>query len=352
MKRLRYAEPLELRSLTLDNRLFMAPMCQYSAADGVPNDWHDRHYRERALGGAALVVVEATAVSPEGRISPADLGLWNEVQAEAFARLVDGIHRAGAKAAVQLAHAGRKASSAVPWLGSGAVAEADGGWTPLAPTAIPFDGDYAVPRAMGRDDIERLVEAFAAAARRAIGAGFDAVELHAAHGYLIHQFLSPLSNHREDGYGGDPAGRSRFPAEVARAVRAALPPGSPLMVRVSATDWVDGGWDLEACSAFLKGLSGVADFVDVSSGGLVPGAKMPVGPGYQVGLAAAIKAATALPVGAVGLITTPEQVEQILVSGAADAVSLGRLLLRDPYWPARNLPEERRRIPPQYLRAF
>ncbi|MBU0926465.1 MAG: NADH:flavin oxidoreductase/NADH oxidase [Spirochaetes bacterium] len=348
-----YSRPLTLRGLELKNRIFMAPMCQYSARDGMPGAWHLRHYVERAIGGVALVVIEATAVSPEGRISPADLGLWSDEHRDAFAPLVAAIHEAGAKVAVQLAHAGRKASTAVPWLGKGLVPEADGGWEVIGPSAARFDDSYPMPREMGPGDIERVELAFAAAARRAVEAGFDAVELHAAHGYLVHQFLSPLSNRRADGYGGSLEGRSRLLREIAPAVRGVLPDSMPLLARVSATDWIEGGWDVEECSATLNAVKAAGvDFVDVSSGGLSPAAKMPVGPGYQVGLASRVRAATGLPTGAVGLLTTPEQIEQALVTGSADAVSLGRLLLRDPYWPARQLPAEARTPPAQYLRAF
>jgi len=347
------SEPISIRGVRFGNRLFMAPMCQYSAVDGLPNDWHLRHYVERAIGGVSLVVVEATAVSPEGRISPSDLGLWNDAQRDAFRPLVDAVHAAGARVAVQLAHAGRKASSAVPWKGTGKVPLSEGGWRVMAPSAIPFDETYDLPHAMVNGDMERVERSFAAAAKRAVEAGFDAVEIHAAHGYLVHQFLSPLSNEREDGYGGNLEGRSRLVREIVPLVRRSLPDSMPLFIRVSATDWMDGGWNPDECAEVLNAVKadGV-DFVDVSSGGLVPGAKMPVGPGYQVGLAARIRAATGLPTGAVGLITQAEQVEQILLSGSADAVSLGRLLLRDPYWPARHLAPESRRVPSQYLRAF
>ncbi|OHD22509.1 MAG: oxidoreductase [Spirochaetes bacterium GWB1_59_5] len=348
-----FSTPLRLRGLELSNRLFMPPMCQYSATDGLPNAWHRQHYLTRALGGVSLIVIEATAVSPEGRISPADLGLWNDAQRDAFRPLVDAIHGAGAMVAVQLAHAGRKASTSIPWLGKGQVPESAGGWGTIAPSAIPFDPADSAPRDMDQGDIERVEKAFGDAARRALEAGFDAIELHAAHGYLVHQFLSPLSNLRSDAYGGDLAGRSRLLRELVTIVRRELPATMPLLVRVSATDGLPGGWDVDECAAVLKALkSDGVDFVDVSSGGLAPGAKMILGPGYQVGFATRIRAATGLATGAVGLITSAEQVEQILIAGSADAVSLGRLLLRDPYWPARNLAAEARRVPGQYLRAF
>lgn len=348
-----FAEPLTLRSLDVPNRLFMAPMCQYSARDGFPQDWHLRHYSERALGGVGLIVVEATAVSPEGRISPSDLGIWSDDHARAFRPIIKAVREAGCRIAVQLAHAGRKASTFPPWKGKGRVPPEEGGWEPLAPSPIAFDEEYAVPRELGLEEIERLVRAFGEAARRAMEAGFDAVEIHGAHGYLIHQFLSPLANRRNDSYGGELAGRSRFLREVVRSVRQAVPETAPVLIRVSATDWIPGGWDVDECVRALKEVKDTGvDFVDVSSGGLAPGARTPVGPGYQVGLARRIREGTGLPTGAVGLITTAEQAEQILLSGSADAVSLGRLLLRDPWWPNRILPADSRRVPPQYLRAF
>lgn len=348
-----FSESIRLRGLELPNRLFMAPMCQYSAVDGMPADWHMRHYVERALGGIGLVMLEATAVLPEGRITPADLGLWCDAHRDALRPLVAALHGAGARVGVQLAHAGRKASTAVPWLGKGSVSALDGGWTTVAPSAEAFDETMAVPMALDDSGIDRVVRAFGDAARRAVEAGFDTVEIHAAHGYLIHQFLSPLSNKRGDAYGGSLAGRSRLVHDIVDSVRSSIPDSMPLLIRVSASDWISGGWDVEQCSSVVRDLStkGI-DFVDVSSGGVAPGASMPVGPGYQVGLAFALRSATGLPTGAVGLITTAEQIEQILLSGAADAVSLGRLLLRDPYWPSRNLPADRRRVPSQYLRAY
>lgn len=331
----------------------MAPMCQYSASGGLAGPWHIRHYAERALGGAALVVVEATAVRPEGRISAQDLGLWNDSQAEALLRVCEAVHEAGAKIAIQLAHAGRKASTRRPWEGSGALPESEGGWAVIGPGDEPFDPSYAKPRAMDHGDIQAVVDAFGEAGRRAARAGFDAVELHGAHGYLLHQFLSPLSNHRPDAYGGGFDGRSRLALEAVDALRSAIPSSMPLLARLSATDWLPGGWDLEECSLLARAFAarGV-DFIDISSGGLATGAKPPIGPGYQVSLAARIKADSGITTGAVGLITTIEQAQQIVLSGAADAVSLGRLLLRDPYWPLRQLPPELRRAPAQYLRAY
>jgi len=345
--------PLALRGLELANRLIMAPMCQYSAIDGLVQPWHLRHYTERAIGGAGLLIVEATAVQARGRISPGDLGLWNEDQKEAFQPLVHAAQAAGAKVAVQLAHAGRKASTHIPWEGSGAVAIDKGGWTTVSAGTDAFDPTYPVPEALDEAGIAGVIADFAAAARRAVEAGFDSVEIHGAHGYLIHQFLSPLTNRRTDRWGGSLENRFRLAVEVTRAVRRELPATMPLMVRLSATDWVEGGWDLDSTVELLKQLKveGV-DFADISSGGLVPGVKIPVGPGYQVPLAARVKAETGLVTGAVGLITDAVQAEAILAAGQADAVLLARLLLRDPYFPARSAPADQRRVPVQYQRGF
>jgi len=328
-------------------------MCQYSAVDGLAGPWHLRHYGERALGGVGLVIVEATAVQARGRISPADLGLWNDAQAAALKPVTDAIRAAGAKSAVQLAHAGRKASTHVPWQGTGAVAPAQGGWTVVGPGSEAFDPSYPVPEALDEAGILEVIADFGAAARRALAAGFDTVELHAAHGYLIHQFLSPLTNRRTDRWGGSVENRFRFAVEVVRAVRRELPATTPLLVRLSATDWVEGGWDEAQSVALLKVLKAEGvDFADVSSGGLIPGVKIAIGPGYQVPLAARLRQETGLPVSAVGLITDAAQAEAILAAGEADAVALGRLLLRDPYYPARTAPAALRRVAPQYVRGF
>ncbi len=326
--------PLRLRDVTFRNRVFVAPMCQYQASDGVPNEWHFVHLGSRAVGGAGLVIAEATSVTPGGRISPADLGLWNDAQAEAFAPLVRFVQAHGAAAGVQLAHAGRKASTDVPWRGGHALLPGQDGWEVVAPSAVAFSDTYPHPRALTTAEIDGLVHAFAAGARRALAAGFDVVEIHAAHGYLLHQFLSPLSNRRTDEYGGSLANRMRFPLAVVRAVRAAWPADKPLFVRISATDWADGGWDLEQSLEFARRMAdeGV-DFIDCSSGGLVPYAKIPLAPGYQVPFAATIRRDAKLATGAVGLITEPGQAEEIVASGSADAVLLARVLLRDPYWP-------------------
>jgi 2,4-dienoyl-CoA reductase-like NADH-dependent reductase (Old Yellow Enzyme family) len=342
-----------LRGLEFRNRVFVSPMCQYSSRDGLPNDWHMVHLGSRAVGGAALVCVEATGVSPEGRISPGDTGLWSEEHTNAFAPIASFIKSQGARAAIQLAHAGRKASTDVPWRGGKPLSEEQGGWQTLAPSAVPF-GDWPAPRELTRDDIETTVLQFADAARRALEAGFEVVELHMAHGYLLHEFLSPLSNRREDEFGGSLENRARVPLLVAEAVRRVWPDELPLFARISATDWVEGGWDVEQSVMFSRWLKerGV-DLIDCSSGGLVPGARIPVAPGYQVGFAEKIRREASVATGAVGLITEPEQAEEIIASGQADAVFLARAELRDPYWPhhaARKLGVEAH-WPVQYGRA-
>ena len=326
--------PLRLRELTFKNRVFVSPMCQYSSEDGMPTDWHLVHLGSRAVGGAALVVVEATAVSPEGRISLGDSGLWSEAQGRAYARIASFVRAQGAVPGIQLAHAGRKGSMTVPWLGNRALTPAEGAWVPLAPSAIPFSATYPAPRALGETEIDQIVERFRASAILAREAGFEVVELHMAHGYLLHEFLSPLSNQRTDGYGGSIEGRAKLPLRVARAVREAWPAGLPLFVRLSVSDWAEGGWDLAQSTIFARWLreAGV-DLIDCSSGGLVPHAQIPVGPGYQVPFAAAIRRDAGIPTGAVGLITEARQAEAILAEGQADAIFLARELLRDPYWP-------------------
>jgi 2,4-dienoyl-CoA reductase-like NADH-dependent reductase (Old Yellow Enzyme family) len=306
------------------------------------------------VGGAGLVLTEATAVSPEGRISPADAGIWSDVQAEAWARVAAFVAGQGAVPGVQLAHAGRKASTAVPWQASGALGPETGGWQPLAPSALPFDDASPVPRAMTAADLEEVRTQFVNATRRALAAGFRAVELHMAHGYLCHEFLSPLSNRRTDAYGGSLENRMRFPLEVARAVRGAWPDGLPLLVRVSATDWAEGGWGADDSVELARRLkqAGV-DLVDCSSGGAVPHARVPVGPGYQTPFAARIRAGAGIATGAVGMITGAAQAEQIVATGQADAVLLARQLLRDPYWPLHAARELGADVawPVQYLRA-
>jgi len=330
----RLFEPLRLQGATFRNRIFVSPMCMYSATDGVPNDWHLVHLGGRAVGGAALVIAEATGVSAEGRISPGDTGLWNGAQVDAFRRITDFVSAQGAVPGIQLAHAGRKASTHVPWKGGKALAPDEGAWTTLAPSSLPFDAGSPVPREMTVGDMDRVTDEFAAAARRAVDAGFGVVEVHAAHGYLLHEFLSPLSNRRTDSFGGPLENRMRFPLRVVGAVRAAFPAQRPVFVRVSATDWADGGWDLAQSIVFSRCMKELGvDLVDCSSGGLVPYAKVAVGPGYQVPFAEAIRRDAQIATAAVGMITEPKQAEEILTKGQADAIVMARAFLRDPYWP-------------------
>lgn len=348
----RLFEPLTLRGATARNRVWVAPMCQYSATDGMPEDWHLVHLGARAVGGAGVVLTEATAVSPEGRISPHDVGIWTDEQAAAWARIVSFVQAQGALAGVQLAHAGRKGSSHRPWEGPGAVPVEAGGWVPVGPSALAFPG-LADPVALDDEGIAKVRADFVAATRRALAAGFDVVEVHAAHGYLLHEFLSPLSNSRTDGYGGDLAGRMRLVLEVVEDVRAAWPQDKPLLLRISASDWTEGGWTPEDSVVLAKEAAarGV-DLVDCSSGGnvLTP---IPVGPGYQVPFAAAVRSGAGVPTGAVGLITDAHQAEQVLAEGSADVVLLARELLRDPHWPLHAAIELGDDVPwpPQYDRA-
>ncbi|HXU93074.1 MAG TPA: NADH:flavin oxidoreductase/NADH oxidase [Gallionella sp.] len=343
-----------LRGTTFRNRIFVSPMCQYSALEGVPNDWHLVHLGSRAVGGAGLVTVEATAVTAEGRISPHDTGLWNDRQAEAFAPIAHFIAGHGAVPAIQLAHAGRKASTDAPWLGHGALRPEQGGWQVVAPSAVPFSRESPMPRELTVAELDGIVQSFADAAKRALAAGFKVAEIHMAHGYLLHQFLSPLTNRRTDAYGGSLENRARLPLRVAHAVREVWPHHLPLFVRISATDWVEGGWDLPQSIELCRWLkeAGV-DLIDCSSAGLTPDANIPAGPGYQTPFATAIRNETGLAVGAVGLITDAAQAEQIVATGLADAVLLAREMLRDPYWPlhaARALGADAA-WPNQYLRA-
>ncbi|MBZ5738845.1 NADH:flavin oxidoreductase/NADH oxidase [Nocardioides mangrovi] len=328
--------PITLRDVTIRNRAWVAPMCQYSAVDGLPDEWHLVHLGSFARGGAGLVFTEATAVSPEGRISPEDTGLWNDEQQAAWARIVDFVHAQGATAGIQLAHAGRKASTYSGFSGQrGGVPDADGGWRPVGPSPDPFPGLREDPEPLDAAGIARVVTAFGDAAERALAAGFDVLEVHAAHGYLLHEFLSPLSNHREDEYGGAFDNRVRLVLEVVREIRGRVDSGVPVVVRLSATDWVEGGWSDDE-TVRLAGLlreEGV-DLVDTSSGGNV-GADIPVGPGYQVPFARRVRTEAGIPSGAVGLITEPKQAEEIIAEGSADVVLLGRELLRDPHWPLR-----------------
>ncbi|MEU0958088.1 NADH:flavin oxidoreductase/NADH oxidase [Micromonospora aurantiaca] len=349
--------PLALRGVTLPNRIALAPMCQYSAGpDGLPTDWHRVHLGSRAVGGAGLVITEATAVVPEGRISPQDTGLWSDAHVDAWRPITAFVAAHGAVPAVQLAHAGFKASTYRPWAPArGGVPDAEGGWTPVGPGDQPFVPEYRTPTALDEAGIAAVVDAFATAAGRALDAGFTAVEIHAAHGYLLHEFLSPLTNRRTDGYGGDRAARMRLTLEVARAVRAAVGESVPVLTRISATDWTDDGWSVDD-SVVLAGELAAAgvDLIDTSSGGAAVQASIPVGPGYQVPLAARIRRDAGVPTGAVGLIVEPEQAEQIVAGGEADLVLLGRELLRDPYWPRRAAAKlgATPAWPDQYTRAF
>jgi len=327
-------DPLSLRGTLLRNRLGVAPMCQYMADDGIVGDWHMVHLGSRAIGGNGVVMAEATGVVPEGRISDRCPGLWNDEQAEAFAPIAAFIAEHGGVPAIQLAHAGRKASRSAPWLGGGHLD--DGAWTPVAPSAIAFSDDYTVPHPLAVDEIADIVAAFSAAALRAVGAGFTLLEVHAAHGYLLHSFLSPLANQRDDGYGGSIEGRSRMLLEVVRAVRSTIPDHIALAVRLSATDWLDGGWGPDD-SVWVSGQlaqEGV-DLIDCSSGGIAPGASIPLAPGYQVPFAARIKAEVDVATAAVGMITEPAQAADIVASNQADVVLMARESLRDPYFPRR-----------------
>ncbi|PCN46903.1 oxidoreductase [Curtobacterium sp. 'Ferrero'] len=350
-------EPITVRDLTVRNRIWVSPMCQYSVErqDGVPTPWHLVHLGSFAKGGAGAVVVEATGVVPEGRISPQDLGLWNDEQRDAFRPIVDFVHAQGAAAGVQLAHAGRKASTYRPWeTARGTVPADEGGWATVAPSAVAFDG-YAEPRALAAEDIRVVALAFAAAARRAVEAGFDLVEVHAAHGYLLHQFLSPLSNRREDEYGGSLENRARALLEVLDAIRAEVGDGFPVVVRFSATDWVDGGLTLDETTQVARwAAEHGADLADVSTGGNVASAPIPVGPGYQVPFAAAVRRDAGIPTIAVGMISEAFQAEQIVATGQADVVMVGREFLRDPSFALRAAAELGVAVdyePQQYHRA-
>ncbi len=346
-------EPLTLRGLTVPNRAWVSPMCQYSAVDGVVGDWHLMHLGAFAAGRAGLVMTEATAVVPDGRISPQCPGLWSPEQATAWQRVVDFVHAQHRPIGIQLAHAGRKGSTDRPWNGMGYVAPDAGGWVTEAPSVLPF-GDLPAPRAMTIPEIESLVTAYADAATRSVSAGFDLIELHMAHGYLMHEFLSPLSNVRDDAYGGDLAGRMRLPLAVVGAVRAAIPDAMPLLVRISTTDWVECGWDVEQSMELVRRMADAGvDLIDASSGGLDPGQQIPRDVNYQVDRAALIRAATGVPVAAVGMISAPAQAEGIIASGRADAVFLAREMLRDPHWPMRAAAELGAEVDwvPQYARA-
>jgi 2,4-dienoyl-CoA reductase-like NADH-dependent reductase (Old Yellow Enzyme family) len=350
-------EPLPLRAVTLPNRVGMSPMCQYSAGDdGLPTPWHAVHLGSRAVGGAGLIITEATAVTAEGRISPQDTGIWSGRHVDAWRPIAAFISAHGSVPAMQLGHAGFKASTYSPFaLGSGGVPDEEGGWEPVGPGSTPFTLTYRTPRALDATGIAQVIQAFATGASFAVDAGFRAVEVHAAHGYLLHEFLSPLTNDRTDGYGGSLANRMRLAVEVTEAVRAAVGPDLPVLVRISATDWVDGGWTVDDSVALAGSLKAAgADLIDCSTGGASPSASIPVGPGYQVPLASRVRTGAAVPTAAVGLITEPEQAEEILADGHADLVLLGRELLRDPYWPGRAAMKlgAEPGWAPQYRRAF
>jgi len=346
--------PLKIRGIQLKNRIVVSPMCEYSSQDGFANDWHLVHLGSRAVGGAALVFTEATAVSPEGRISPADLGLWKDEHIEQLQRVVHFIHVQDSVAGIQLAHAGRKASYTAPWQGHKLIPQSDGGWKTVAPSIIPFSPESDTPMALSQESINKVVADFRAAAERARKVGFKVVEIHAAHGYLIHEFLSPLSNQRNDKYGGAFDNRIRFLLEIVAAVREVWPEELPLFVRISATEWVEGGWSIEDSVALAHALkSNGVDLVDCSSGGNVSDARIPAAPGYQVPFAERIRRETGILTGAVGIIVTSDQAEAIIASGQADLIFMARELLRDPYFPLRAARELHHDIkwPVQYERA-
>jgi len=349
-------QPLTIRSVTLRNRIGVSPMCQYSATDGFANDWHYVHLGSRAVGGAGLVIVEATGVAPEGRITPGCLGLWSDAHIEPLARIAKFVKEQGAVAGIQIAHAGRKASAALPWNGGAHLSEAQGGWETIAPSAIPFGGDLPkIPRAMTEADTLRVQNDFVATAKRALAAGFNWLELHAAHGYLFNEFLSPLSNHRTDKYGGSFENRIRLLLDTTRAVRKVWPDHLPLTVRISAIDWMPGGWQIEDSLALAKLLKAEGvDLMDCSSGGVVPDAKIKVEPGYQVPFAEKVRHGANIATAAVGFITAPKQAEEIICSGKADIVLLAREFLRDAYWPAHAAKALGHKLPApnQYARAW
>jgi 2,4-dienoyl-CoA reductase-like NADH-dependent reductase (Old Yellow Enzyme family) len=346
--------PLTIREISLRNRICVSPMCQYSSQDGFAADWHLVHLGSRAVGGAALVFTEATAVSAQGRISPRDLGIWKDEHVPALERIARFVASQGAVPGMQLAHAGRKASVAVPWEGGGPIAEPGGGWRTVGPSPVPFAQDHPVPQELSQAGIEEVIRAFAAAARRALAAGFQVLEIHSAHGYLLHEFLSPLSNARNDSYGGSLENRMRLTRAVAGAVRKEWPERLPLFVRISATDWVEGGWDVQQSVELARALKedGV-DLVDCSSGGNVAKAEIPFGPGYQTVFSERIRRDAGIMTGAVGLITSAQQADHALRTGQADLVIMARQLLRDPYWPLRAAAELKSQAPwpNQYLRA-
>lgn len=347
--------PFRLRGTELKNRIVVSPMCEYSAKDGHPTQWHLVHLGSRAVGGAALVFTEATAVSVIGRISPQDTGIYLDSHVEAWRPIVEFLHEQGSLSGIQLAHAGRKASTDLPWLGGAPIPLHDGGWKPVGPSALPFDNGYAVPKALSLAEIDQVVADFVAGAQRALRAGFQAVEIHSAHGYLLHEFLSPLANQRDDEYGGSFENRIRLPLRVAKSVREVWPEQQPVFVRISATDWKENGWDLPQSIELARQLKSVGvDLVDVSSGGVIPGVRIPLGPGYQVPFAEAIRREAGIATGTVGMIVEPAQADTIISRGQADVVLLAREMLRDPYWPRRAAQALGAKIKPpvQYERAW
>ena len=347
--------PLKIRSTELKNRIVVSPMCQYSSINGVPTDWHLVHLGSRAVGGSGLILTEATAVSPEGRISPDDAGIWNDEQANAYKRITSFIKSQHSVPGIQLAHAGRKASTYSPWKGKGKVNIENGGWQTLAPSPVPFADNFPLPKAMIKEDIKLVIDQFVKAARRCIDAGFEVIELHFAHGYLVHEFYSPISNQRKDKYGETLENRCRLAIKIANSIRETIPSGTPLFVRISSTDWTEGGWNIEQSVQLAKWLKDVGvDLIDCSSGGNVPNAKIPLAPGYQIPFAERIKKETGILTGGVGLITTAEQAEEIIFSGKSDIVLLARQMLREPYFTlnaAKKLNVDLKDFPNQYLRS-
>jgi NADPH2 dehydrogenase len=348
-------QPLELRGMSVSNRIVVSPMCQYSAVDGAANSWHFIHLGGLALSGAGMLTIEATAVTPEGRITPGCLGLWDDATEAALKPIIAAVREhSSIKIALQIGHAGRKASSAVPWKGGELISLGEGGWVTLAPSAIPQKPGETAPQALDEAGLDRIRKAFVETTKRALRIGIDAIELHSAHGYLLHEFLSPISNQRTDAYGGSLENRMRFPLEIYEAVRAIVPQEKPVGVKVSGTDWVDGGWDLEQTVAFgLELKKRGVDWITASSGGISPAQKIPIGPNYQVPLAQGVKSRVEVPTTAVGLITEPEQAEEIIVSGKADLIALARGMLYDPRWGWHAAAKLGAQVdaPPQYWRA-
>ncbi len=347
-------DPLSIRGITLPNRIVVSPMCEYSSEDGFANDWHLVHLGSRAVGGAGLIFTEATAVTPEGRISPEDLGIWSDEHIEFLARIVRFLKIQGTVPGMQLAHAGRKGSTYKPGRGNGAVLPKDGGWVPVAPSALAYSENYAMPRALSKEEIRGVVDAFVQGARRALEAGFRVIEIHGAHGYLVHEFLSPLSNRRTDEYGGSFENRTRLAREIVIAIRNVMPEQLPLFIRISATDWAEGGWDVDQSVELAKQLAPLGvDLVDCSSAGLTQDQKIVAGPGFQVPFSERIRRDAKVMTSTVGLIETKEQVAEILANSKSDLVFMAREFLRDPYWPLRAARELKQTVswPVQYLRA-